>query len=646
MNRKRLLMACSFVMIMSMMLTACQPQVIVETRVVEKEVKSTVVVTEIVAGTAVEKIIEKVVTPTVPAATPTTPPAELKMVDSIVIGMQQEPDSLHPLLGSMSAKFYVQNLLYVGCMGQDEKPEWIPLGCESVPTIENGGAKIVGDGDDKHLEVTYKIREGWRWNDGVPVTSDDILYWWKLAMEPDFPIAARTVIEKIYDIVALDDRTAVVSYLSKKQLNEAIKGTLTGNVNFAAFQEDYKATYGESWNAFAVDPVFWNNIYWLPEHILKDIPAAEQEASEYSRNPVGDGPFVLQEWKAGQELVLVKSDKPFPLGDPKLKTVTFRIFGDAAGVLAALANGELDSATGNVGGLTEAEGPDLDAIEAQGKIKVLWNKGWDFEHLDLNVTHPPLDDPKVRQALWYALDIEAINQAVYYGKKSLSILPLPLGVWAYPKEGELNPYKYDPEKAKQLLKDAGWDCTSKPCTKGDLTLSFTLMTTDRPSRIKASQIMQQMWGQINVGVNLQSLYGRQLFNTCQTGGPLYCRTFDAAMYTFSTDDSATFFGLYSTTSIPTEANAWSGQNSPGWSNQKAVDALNISENDPEVALSREKRLPYLLTFFKELNADVPVIYLWGSAEPFPYTAGWKNFRPGPTQFSLMTWNSWEWEVYK
>ncbi len=90
----------------------------------------------------------------------------------------------------MMAKTIVLASVFVGCMVQNEKAEWVPLGCESIPTIDNGGAKWVGEGGDKHLEVTYKIKKGWRWTDGTPVTSKDVLAYWKLVMDPEFEIAS------------------------------------------------------------------------------------------------------------------------------------------------------------------------------------------------------------------------------------------------------------------------------------------------------------------------------------------------------------------------------------------------------------------------------------------------------------------------
>lgn len=632
--------------LVSIALAACgapaAPQTIIQT----------VVVTEMVAGTPVEKVVEKLVTPTPVPPTQPAPTAAPKPTDTIVFAMQQEPDTLHSQLSTMSSTSFVMGLIEPGCMSQNEKLEWVPLGCETVPTLENGGAAFVGEGDDKHLEVTYKIRKDWRWTDGQPVTSADAVYWWQLNMSPDFESQGRSVIEKLYDVSAVDEKTVLVKWMSKKQLSEAAKGTLTGGVEFSAFKDDYLAAYGPDWPYYAVDPTYWyNGIDWMPAHILSSIPPAEQASSEFARKPVGDGPYMVTDWKAGQEIDLTAADVPFPLGQPKVKNIIFRMYGDGTGVKAALQNGEADAALGVISGISEADSPDLGAIEKTGRYKVDWVPQFNYEHIDLNTQKFPLDDAKVRQAMMYALDREAINQAQYFGKKVITDLPLPKGLsWAYPADDQLQQYPYDPEKAKALLAEAGWDCSSLPCTKevnGEAKrLEFTLMTTDRLDRQKVAQMIQNMWKAVNIGVNLQFLYGRGLFSNCSAGGPLYCRTFDAAMYAFSSGDDATFYTTYSCASIPTQENNWSGQNSPGWCNQKANDALNNSENNPEISLSREKRQAYLNTFFHEMSVDVPVVFLFGAAWPYPHLANWKNFKPGATQYSLVTWNSWEWEVEK
>ena len=154
------------------------------------------------------------------------------------------------------------------------RAEWVNLGCDGdIPTLENGGAVFVGEGDDRHMEITHRIREGWRWTDGTPVTPADVIYQWKLIMDPDFQIAARDQTEKVYEIEAVDDRTYIVKLMSQEQVRAAAAGTLEGEVDFAAFQEDYIALGYENWEGPVVDPIYWTvgSLSWLPAHILQDV---------------------------------------------------------------------------------------------------------------------------------------------------------------------------------------------------------------------------------------------------------------------------------------------------------------------------------------------------------------------------------------
>ncbi len=639
-TRGKVFVGMSLLVALSMILAACaQPQEVVKTVVVTQEV--------VVAGTP--QIQQVVVTATpepteAPTATPVPQPA-----DTVVLALQQEPDTLHPLIGAMMARTIVMSPVLIGCMGQNEKAEWINLGCEGdIPTIDNGGAVFVGEGADRHLEVTHKIRDDWRWTDGTPVTTADVIYAWKLIMDPNMEVAARDTTEKIYDIVAVDEKTFKVVFMSEAQAKAAAEGTLTGNVDFAAFQADYsEAGYGDQAGP-VVDPVYWYvGVTWLPQHVIGDVPAAEQASIDWTTVP-GDGPYVIKEWKQGQELVLEKSDQPFPLGDAKIKTIIFRFFAETAAVLAALQNGEIDAVTGT-GGLTVANAPDLDKIEAAGMYKVLYEPGYQWEHIDLNTTKFPFDDLKVRQAMYHSIDKQALVDKLYFGKQKTTDLPVPPGLsWAY--TDTYVKYPYDPEKAKALLAEAGWDCSTNPCTKEidgvKKNLEFTLMTTDRADRQALAQVIQQQLKANGFGVNLQFLYGRGLFATASAGGPLSARTFDAAIYTWITGDDPGFLGLYNCSAIPSEANGYSGQNFPGFCNERADELLALNETDPEVSLSREKRKPILEEFFKIWTENVPVIPLFSNTRVYVVRVGFANFKPGPTQYAADGWNAWEWELVK
>ena len=172
--------------------------------------------------------------------------------------------------------------------------------------------------------------------------------------------------------MAVDDSTFVTKFLSNAQAKQAEAGTLKGNVNFAKFKDDYAANAFSATGGPVVDPVYWNAGwigYWLPEHILSKIPAKDQAKSDFAKKPVGDGAYVVKEWKQGQEIDLDKSDKPFPLGDAKIKTIVYRFFGETKAVIAALQKGEIDAVT-SVAGLTPSDCPDLDKIAAAGAYKV------------------------------------------------------------------------------------------------------------------------------------------------------------------------------------------------------------------------------------------------------------------------------------
>jgi peptide/nickel transport system substrate-binding protein len=638
--RKTLTLMLGLVVILAMVLSACGPA---------PTPTPVPAPTKAPAATAVPAATATPVPPPAPTAT-----AGPKAVDTVVLALQQEPDTLHPGVGSMMARTIALAPILVGCMGQNEKTEWIPLGCETVPTVANGGAKWVGEGADKHLEVTYKIKKGWRWTDGTPVTTKDVLAWWKLEMDPEFEIASRVGIEKIYDYKVVDDNTVTAIWLSNNQAKAAEAGTLKGNVPFEKFVDDYKDSGLSTTGQPVVDSVYWTYIGWWPAHIVSKTAAKDQAKSDFAKKPTGDGAYVVKEWKQGQELVLEKSDKAFPLGDPKIKTIVFRFFGETKAIIAALQKGEIDAVT-SVAGLTPADSPDLDKIAAAGLYKVAYFNEYSWEHIDLNVQKFPLDDIKVRQALYYGIDKKTIIDTLYYGKYSPAELPgAILATNSQFYTADFTKYPFDVAKAKALLAEAGWDCKALPCTKTvkeggkDVVkkLEITLMTTDRADRQKLAQVIQSMWKALNVGVNLQFLYGRGLFATCSAGGALYCRTYDAAIYTWVGGDDPGFWGLYNCAGIPTKENNYSGQNNPGWCNKTADAGLNDAENNAEVVVDLAKRKAAYAPFFKAWTTEVPVIPLFVNAVPIAARTGFKNYTCGPTNSAPCGWNAWQWELTK
>jgi peptide/nickel transport system substrate-binding protein len=453
----------------------------------------------------------------------------------------------------------------------DNRGEWVAIGIEQVPTIDNGGAKFVGDGDDKHLEVTFKIRPGVKWQDGTPTTSKDIAYAWTLITDPKFEATDRSAAIKIYSVDTPDDRTAVYKFMSAKQARDAAQSGYRGLE--AALWADYKDQKDP-----VLDPLYFQPLItglgWLPEHILSKIPPADHKASDWARNPLGNGPYKLVEWSPEQSLRLEALDDYF-LGKPVTRNIVFRIIADSNAALAALQAGEIDLAT-------QIQGPDVDNSPELDRLqgyKAYYIPGTPWEHMDLNLKDPILQDKNVRKALMMGIDRQEIVDKLLYGKTRVATSWIQPGVpaWAY-DENCPTPYTYDAAGAAKLLEQAGYTKGSdKIYAKGGQPLKLRLQTTDQPLRKNVSQVIQANLGQIGVDLELEFLPASNFFGK---QGPLQQGSFQVGMYTWLASPDPDVSMLYNTRSIPTQDNGFVGQNYPRYSNPKVDDLLTRGASEP------------------------------------------------------------------
>ncbi len=405
-------------------------------------------------------------TPTAPPA-PTPTPVPPKPITVALVG---EPESLHPLYATSTAAQTVAAALFVGCIGQDETGAPVALGCERVPTQENGDVRFAGEGDDRHLEVTFRIRPGWRWTDGTPVTAQDAVYAWQLVMSPEGQLR-DPITQKVFSMTPADERTIVVQFMSAAQARAAAAGALRGDVPFEYFSQlgdyaDYKDQAGPVGDAF-----YWAVARWLPSHLLRDVPPSEQFAGVFSAKPVGDGAFELSAWNRGSDIALTRSSQPFPLESK----------GDAPGIVFKIVPDE-----GTAAQLVKDGGAQLSPplpVEVVSRTFGTSSPGIAleqltmpaFEQLVMNVSRPPFDDAKVRQAVRQALDVPAILLDPNAGPITAPFSLSPAGLFrGLPAEGFAA--AYDPAQAKALLAEAGWLCGTTPCTKPVTQTDGTVVT--------------------------------------------------------------------------------------------------------------------------------------------------------------------------
>lgn len=570
-----------------------------------------------------------------PAVTPASAaPKPAASVDKITVGMSQEPDTLLQDAGSMYASAVVRNALgteaqnsgTAALVWRDDKNEIIPGIAESVPTFDNGGAKFVGEGADKHLEVTFKLRKNVKWHDGTQVTSKDVKFEWEVVMNPDFPIADRSQYQKIQTVETPDDYTVIFKFMSQNQAREAAKtgGLLKEPKEYA----DYKNQEGP------VTDALYNRVgAVMPAHLYSKIPVKDLSKSEYARKPVGMGAYKLKDWVAGQSITL-EANPDFFLGAPKIKTVIFKIVPDTNAIIAQLQTGELDVVTEDALQLNNI--PDYDRVAQAGVVKFYYTPAMVWEHVDMNNDNPILKDVNVRKAIAYAVDRKSIVDKVLYGKTQVINSWITPNHWAY--SDAVTKYDYNPEKAKELLKEAGY--TPGPdgiLVKDGKPLKLKLQTTAQNKlRELTTQIIQQNLKAVGIAIDLDYLPAKNFFAT-DGKGPLSDGTYELGLYAWVAGDDPGGNDLYLSKNIPTKENSYQGQNYPHWRNAKN-DELLIKAN---AAFSEKERKPLYAEQQKIFSDELPTLPLYQRINIAAAKAKLQNFKPTPTM-TPPTWNIQEW----
>ena len=173
----------------------------------------------------------------------------------------------------------------------------------------------------------------------------------------------------------------------------------------------------------------------------------EQGDDDFERNPVGTGPFKFVEWKPNDSITVERFDDYWQEGLPKLGKVIFRSIPDNAARLNSLLAGEIDLADG----INPSDGA---TIEDNADLQLFERPSMNIGYLGLTVTRPPFDNKLVRQAINHAIDKESIINAFFEGRAESAKNPMPPSISGY--NDEIEEYAYDPEKAKELLEEAGF----------------------------------------------------------------------------------------------------------------------------------------------------------------------------------------------
>ncbi len=330
-------------------------------------------------------------------ATAQTPPGVL------VVGQIAEPQALDPHTVTAVNDFRILMNLYDGLVRYaDGTLEVEPALAESWQISDDG------------TTYTFELRDGVQFHDGSAFDADAVVWNFERMLNEDHPLHEETgpfplsfFFSAIEDVTALDRLT----------------------VEF---------TLDEPYAPFLSNLAYPTGLIVSPE-------AVEQHGDEFGRNPSGTGPFTFTEWRAN-ERVVVERNADYWDGAPALEAVVFRPITDANTRVAEMLSGGIDV-------MVEVP-PTAVAQFRTDQFNVVEQAGPHVWFLILNMREGPFTDKRVRQAANYAIDKRSLTEDVLEGTAEIAAGPTPPAfAWAYNED--LDPYPHDPERARELIAEAG-----------------------------------------------------------------------------------------------------------------------------------------------------------------------------------------------
>lgn len=435
----------------------------------------------------------------------------------------------------------------------DEQPDF----AKHPPTFEPELATSYEWSDD-HLDLTFHLREGVVWSDGEPVTADDVRFTWQAQKSPEVAWQSAYTKEMIDDVEVVDPHTVIYhfSQVSPNQLLNANEGVI------------------------------------LPQHAWGELPFSEwRTRTDYFREHlVVDGPFTLERWTPQQEIVLARNERYYEPELPYIDRVVIRIIPERSNQVTQLLAGTIDL-------VEQVPQPDIARVRASdvARIESFWHRL--YVHVVWNLNDPRFSDRRVRQALVLGVDRQQMVDTLWGDLARVADSPIVQNVWAH-ADG-LEPWPFDPERARALLAEAGWSDHDGDgvLDKDGVPFSFELLTNQgNQERIDAAVMIQEHLRRLGIEARPRVME----FNAMSA--KLKEHDFQAAVSGWGMDTSLSLRYAFHTDSIDTDVNF------SGYSNPEVDRLIERMEGLAEIQDAR----PILTEIQQILHRDQPMMFLWES----------------------------------
>ena len=369
--------------------------------------------------------------------------------DILVEGSIGDASNLIPVLATDNASHSISGLIFNGLVKYDRDLNIVGDLAESWDISKDG------------LVITFHLRKGVRWHDGQPFTAEDVLFTYRLTIDPKTPTAYAGDFLKVKKAEALDPHT-------------------------------FRVTYDKP---FAPALMSWGSSV-MPKHLLE---GKDVTKSPLARHPIGTGPYRFKEWKTGQKIVLDYNPDYFE-GRPFLDGRVMRIIPDMATMFLELRARGIDQM-----GLTPLQ---YTRQTENGYFRNHFRKyrylSFSYTYLGFNLQNPMFADRRVRQALAYAVNKEELIDGVLLGLGKEASGPFKPETWQY--NPDVKRYPYDPKRALELLAEAGWRDTDGDgiLDKKGQRFEFELLVNQgNEVRAKTAEIAQRRLAEVGISVKIR-----------------------------------------------------------------------------------------------------------------------------------------------
>jgi peptide/nickel transport system substrate-binding protein len=506
----------------------------------------------------------------------------------IVVGLSQEPTVFNPLMPHIEVDDGVNFSVFDALFRINPDGVIVPNLAVEVPNQENGG--ISADG----LQWRVKLRDGVLWHDGTPFTAEDVKFTLELIVNPDFRAWRTTGHSLVRDI------------------------TVVSPTEITWRMEEPFAPYLS----------FLTETFMVPKHVLE----AETDLNEntFNQAPIGTGAFKWGQRVAGDHLELVANTEYFGDG-PFIEQLVFKYIPDNTVLYTQFKSGDIDL----VGQSYISPDNYAEASTLAERVVTLVPKG-SVETMYLNLERPQFKELAVREALYLAIDRQAIIDALNYGVPTTTETFMPKQSFYF--NPDLPKHEFNLERAAQILDEAGWLPGADGIrAKDGVRLSFANSTTSGAHlREQAQQFIQQTFAEIGVEMTISNLPSAVMF-----GDFWALSQFDTALsgitYLIAADPDVT--NRFHTKAIA--AQGGKGSNNAQYSNPE-VDAL-LEEGsrtfDPEARRTIYFRVQELV------RRDLPFLPLFANTSVYGYKEGLEGFASNAnTRTESSNAAAWYWQA--